>query len=197
MRAESVRTQREPAGRTHLSVFIIYPFVLARPARGLPHHRPLLFACNLCIQTSSQPSTASRDGANRLTRGTAAWFPRPAGGSGGSAVNVRLPNVVQSFLSKSINLNFIHFFQFCSNWTKISVSAGRAKKKTRPRFSVFLCWCCWRDVTARRNFPLVPFVKCSWSSAPFPTPPPPPLSSRFSVWVSGLTVCSSSFSLFC
>lgn len=108
MRAEKVPTRREPAGRTHLSVFIISPFVPARPARGLPHRRPLLFACNLCIQTSSQPPSGSRDGVNRLTRGTTARFPRSAGG--GSAANVLLPNVVQSFLSKSTNLNFINFF---------------------------------------------------------------------------------------
>lgn len=38
-------------------------------------------------------------------------------------------------------------------------------------FSVFLCWCRCPDVSARRNFPLVPFVKCSQSSAPPPTPP--------------------------
>lgn len=171
MRAERVPTRREPAGRTHLSVFIICPFVPARPARGLPHRRPLLFACNLCIQTSSQPPSGSRDGVNRLTRGTTARFPCPArGGSGGSAANVRLPNVVQSFLSKSTNLNFIKKKLFlCSNWTKNMPFAPVGGKKLGH---VFLFSCVGVvGVTWRREETFLSSPLLNVPEAPPPSPP--------------------------
>lgn len=124
--------------------------------------------------------------------GHCCWFPCPVGGLGSSAANVLLPNAVQSFLSKSTNLYFllIFFFTLVPSEHKMTLANVRRTKNKATFYCVGAV-----AVTWQRDFrpPLFDVLEVPPSLLPTPTPP----SSSVRVWVSGLTVCSSSFSLFC
>lgn len=144
-----------------------------------PHRHPLLFACNLCIQTRAPnprlvPDTERMASPGALLPGFPAQPPAREARQQTCACQMLFS---LSFPNLPI-LAFYQIFYLSSKWTKI-YDVNKCKGDKKKNEATFFCFPVlvsvpWRD-NEKRLSSHPPFVRCSLSSALFPLHSNPPI----------------------